>query len=136
MRQTLDNLKISRRHRATIVKDHPTLRGMLKRAKEFIAWCDADAEIIGALLDGRGMMKGGRPVPKNDLEKLGFKSMNEMAKVIASGDRSLSSIKDLKPSFALAPPRGGYKKSTRRSYGQGGVLGANPALKSLVKIMI
>lgn len=109
---------------------------MLIRAKEFIAWCDADVEIVSALLDGRGMMKGGRPVPKNDLKALGFKSMNDMAKVIASGDRSLASIKDLKPSFALAPPRGGFKKSTRRSYGEGGVLGANPLLKNLVKIMI
>ena len=48
----------------------------------------------------------------------------------------LSAVKGLRPFFNLSPPRGGFKVSTRRKFGEGGVLGMNPKLPELVRRMI
>ncbi|TBR23270.1 MAG: 50S ribosomal protein L30, partial [Candidatus Nitrosotenuis sp.] len=49
---------------------------------------------------------------------------------------SLNKLKPLKPWFALAPPRSGFKRSTRKTYGEGGILGKNKDLIELVRRMI
>ena len=38
--------------------------------------------------------------------------------------------------FRLNSPRGGFKRSIRRQYGQGGILGPNPKLPDLVRAMM
>ena len=48
----------------------------------------------------------------------------------------MSKIKPLKPWFALSPPKLGFKRSTKRLYGQKGILGHNKELTTLVKRMM
>jgi len=48
----------------------------------------------------------------------------------------MTKIKPLKPWFALSPPRKGFKRSTKRLYGQKGILGHNKELTALVKRMM
>jgi len=55
---------------------------------------------------------------------------------LAEGKTSLTKLKPLKPWFALSPPRHGFKRSTKRMYGQKGVLGQNKELDTLVRNMI
>ena len=59
-----------------------------------------------------------------------------MASSLAEGKTSLAKLKPLKPWFALAPPRHGFKKSTKRMYGQKGILGQNKELGTLVRNMM
>ena len=47
-----------------------------------------------------------------------------------------SAIGGMLPYFALAPPKGGFKRSTRRQFREGGTLGPNPELPTVVKRMI
>jgi large subunit ribosomal protein L30 len=42
----------------------------------------------------------------------------------------------IKPWFALAPPRKGFKRKTKRMYQEQGILGENKELLDLVKNMI
>jgi large subunit ribosomal protein L30 len=55
---------------------------------------------------------------------------------LAEGKATLSKLKPLKPWFALAPPRHGFKRSTKKLYGQKGVLGQNKELGAMVRNMI
>ncbi|KAG2473998.1 MAG: hypothetical protein NPMRTHETA2_620001 [Nitrosopumilales archaeon] len=55
---------------------------------------------------------------------------------MAEGQISLSKLKPLKPWFALSPPRHGFKRSTKKMYGEKGVLGQNKELGALVKNMM
>jgi large subunit ribosomal protein L30 len=55
---------------------------------------------------------------------------------LAEVKATLSKLKPLKPWFALAPPRHGFKRSTKKLYGQKGVLGKNKELNVIVKRMI
>ena len=71
-----------------------------------------------------------------DITAIGFKSMDELASALTEGKTSLSKLKPLKPWFALDPPRQGFKRSTKRLYGQKGVLGHNKELSVIVKRMM
>ncbi len=55
---------------------------------------------------------------------------------MADGKATLSKLSPLKPWFALAPPVHGSKRSTKKLYGQKGVLGANKELDTIVRRMI
>ena len=55
---------------------------------------------------------------------------------LANGETALKNIEGLKPFFRLSPPKGGYKISTRRSSGQGGVLGQYSNLLTLTERML
>ncbi len=65
-----------------------------------------------------------------------YKTIDELANALADGKTSLTKLKPLKPWFALSPPRHGFKKSTKRMYGQKGILGQNKELGTLVRNMM
>jgi large subunit ribosomal protein L30 len=75
---------------------------------------------------------------------LGFKTYADLANAILKGETTstLSSIKGpanglaLKPFFGLSPPKGGFKRSSRRAFREGGILGENPLLPEIVRRMI
>ena len=84
----------------------------------------------------RGQKVGGAKISSSDFEPWGFKSIKDMSQSISSGDVTLKNIEGLKPFFRLSPPKGGYKLSTRRSSGQGGVLGQYSKLLTLTERML
>jgi large subunit ribosomal protein L30 len=71
------------------------------------------------------------------LEGLGFKSHADLANAIMT-DESPSRLasKGLKPFFGLSPPKGGFRRSSRRQFREGGILGENPQLADILKRMI
>ena len=71
-----------------------------------------------------------------DLKALGFANAAELGAALADGKTSLSKLKPLKPWFALAPPVHGFKRSTKKLYGQKGILGSNKELDTIVRRMI
>lgn len=136
IKDTLKQLHLDHRYRATIVPDNPVFRGMLSKVKDRAAWYTVDDSTVEMLMEKRGRREGWKPLEKGDLGKIGFKSFKTLAKAVGSGKTVLPSIKGVKPFFALAPPRGGFKRSTRRMYRQGGILGENPELLKLVESMV
>ena len=136
VRETLEQLHIRRRFRATIVPDTPVYRGMLQAAKDHVAWFSVEPSLISKLLKLRGKKEGWKPLSETDVNQLGYKSLNELSKAIASGKARLNSLTGIKPVLALPPPKGGFKRSTRRNYNQGGILGSNPELPGIVESML
>jgi len=136
VKDTLKMLGLNTRYRATIVPDTHSYRGMLLRAKEHLAWCETTPSLIKQLLEKRGCMQGWKPLRPEDVKELGYKDLDSLAEALDSAEVTLSKLKGLKPSFALHPPRGGFKRSTRRAYSQGGILGLNPDLPKLIEAML
>lgn len=62
--------------------------------------------------------------------------IDKVASAISQNQLYLSKIPGIKPWFALSPPKGGFRKKSKRSYSQNGVLGENKELVSLVKRMM
>jgi len=136
VKKVLEQLHLTKRFRATIIPDTPDYRGMLKLAKDHIAWCPVDASFISKLIEKRGRKEGWKPLSLKEIEKMNFKSFSDIVRSLENGEISLKEVKGIKPFFALSPPKGGFKRSTRRQYSQGGVLGEFPELISIVEKMI
>jgi len=131
-RKTLEQLHICRRYSATIVPNESAYVGMLRRVKDKVAWCYADAETTRNLLKHRGVVYGSIDYPWMKSED----ELNKIATQLADGRMKLKDVEGLKPWFRLTPPRGGFRRSLRRGYAQRGLLGENPELPKIVDRMI
>lgn len=135
-RETLKLLKLDKKFRATIIPAKDNTLGMLNKVKHYVSWQELDVSLAKELLDKKARTTGYKKPSSEDISKTGFKTLDEIASSLAEGKTSLSKLKPLKPWFALAPPRHGFKRSTKRMYGQKGVLGQNKELSTLVRNMM
>jgi len=133
---TMTLLKLDKKYRATILPAKDNTLGMLRKVQHYIAWVELDASLAKELIDKKARKGGYQKITADDLKELGFESSEALAKALSEGKATLSKLKPLKPWFALSPPRFGFKKSTKRLYGEKGVLGQNKELGNLVRNMI
>jgi len=133
---TMTLLKLDKKYRATILPAKDNTLGMLRKVQHYVTWTEIDASLATELVDKKARKEGYQKITANDLKELGFASTEELGKALAEGKATLSKLKPLKPWFALAPPRLGFKKSTKRLYGQKGILGQNKELDTIVRRMI
>ena len=90
-----------------------------------------------ALLKSRGKLSNTKLLDDGALKALGFKTYADLAQAIIKGETTdRLSVKGLKPYFGLSPPKGGFKRSSRRQFREGGILGENPLLPEIVRRMI
>jgi len=134
--KTLQLLNLNKKFRATIVPKEPSFIGMLQKVKNYVAWCKADKDTIKILIEKRARKQGYKNIDDSDLKALGYTSIDELADALTDGKTTLSKLDILKPWFALAPPRKGFKRKTKRMYQNNGVTGENQELLSLIKNMI
>jgi large subunit ribosomal protein L30 len=133
---TLDSLNLAKKFRATIIAENSETLGMLRKVKDIVAWTSVDASFIKELLEKKGRKNGYKPIRDSDLPEE-YKNIEELAVAIAENKvTTLSKLKSIKPWFALAPPRGGFRRKTKTQYSQKGILGENQELIQLVKNML
>ena len=133
---TMSLLKLEKKYRATIIPEKENTLGMLRKIQHYVSWQEVDVETAKELLDKKARKTGYKKVTNEDITSIGFASIDELATALAEGKTSLSKLKPLKPWFALDPPRHGFKRSTKKLYGQKGVLGYNKELSVIVKRMM
>ena len=133
---TLDSLNLAKKFRATIIAENSETLGMLRKVKDIVAWTSVDASFVKELLEKKGRKNGYKPIRDSDLPEE-YKNIDELAVAIAENKvTTLSNLKNIKPWFALAPPRGGFRRKTKTQYSQKGILGENQELIQLVKNML
>jgi large subunit ribosomal protein L30 len=132
---TLDSLNLYKKFWATILPETQESLGMLKRIKDFVAWTTVDPSLVKDLLEKRGKGEGSESF-KLSSQVGDYHSVEELASDIAKDKVRLSNLQTVKPWFALSPPRGGFKKNTKRSYNQNGILGEDKELARLIRRMI
>jgi len=154
---TLENLHLNKKFRATIIPENNQTLGMLRKVKELVSWTSIDKEFIKEFIEKKGRLiesnlgtktatTGGQV---NNINNNDSKSSDEgenkkslsydfekIATDISQNQTYLSKITGIKPWFALNPPRGGFKKKSKRSFSQDGILGENKELVSLVRRMM
>ncbi len=133
---TLKLLKLEKKFRATIIPAQENTLGMLNKVKHYVSWQEAEVSMAMELLNKKGRKSGYKKITEEDIKKIGFKNIEELATSLAEGKTTMTKLKPLKPWFALAPPRHGFKKSTKKLYTQKGILGPNKDLGNLVRNMI
>jgi large subunit ribosomal protein L30 len=134
---TLKNLYLNKKFSATLVPETSEYLGMLRKINQWVAWSKADREIVKTLIESRAKNKN----PRSDsLSKAGnskdYSGIDELVEVLVNDKIKFSEQNNLKPWFSLNPPKGGFKKSTKRQFSDGGTLGSNKDLLEIVKKMI
>lgn len=134
---TLKNLYLNKRFSATLVPETSNYLGMLRKINQWVAWSKADSDIIKILIERRGKKKNplleSRDENKN---KSDYKGIDELVDVIVNDKVKFSDQNNIKPWFSLNPPKGGFKKSTKKQFSDGGILGNNKELLEIVKRMV
>jgi large subunit ribosomal protein L30 len=133
---TMNLLNLEKKFRATILPAKENTLGMLKKIQHYVSWQEIDISITKELLDKKGRKAGYKKITSEDLSEIGFKTMDELASSLSESKSTLSKLKPLKPWFAMDPPRHGFKRSTKKLYGQKGVLGHNKELITIVRRMM
>jgi large subunit ribosomal protein L30 len=129
-------LKLDKKYRATILPAKDNTLGMLNKVKHYVTWIPLETSLAIELIDKKARKDGYKKITLADLKELGFDSTEALGSALAEGKATLSKLKPLKPWFALAPPRYGFKRSTKKLYGQKGILGLNKDLGTLVRNMM
>ena len=133
---TLRLLKLEKKYRAIILPVKENTDGMLQKIQHFVSWQEVDLPTTKELLDKKGRRSGYKKITTEDISEAGFKTIDELATSLSEGKTTMTKLKPLKPWFALSPPRQGFKRSTKRLYGQKGILGYNKELTTLVRRMM
>jgi large subunit ribosomal protein L30 len=134
---TLKSLHLNKRFSATLVPETSNYLGMLRKINQWVAWSKADSDTIRILIEKRGKKKASElESEKKKKTKSEYKGIDELVTVIATDKIKFSEQNNIKPWFTLNPPRGGFKKSTKKQFTDGGILGNNKELIEIVKRMI
>jgi len=132
---TLTYLNLTKKYRATLISESQQSLGMLRKVKGQVAWTLADPGIIKDLLEKRGRKAGFKHISNSDLPKE-YDSIEQLGSAISENKISISEVDNIKPWFALTPPRGGFKRKTKNQYNEGGLLGECKDLVAIVRRML
>ena len=134
---TLKNLYLNKKFSATVVPETSDYLGMLRKINQWVAWSKADSDILKMLIEKRGKKK----TPKLDTQKESerkdeYKGIDELVDVIVNDKIKFSDQNNIKPWFSLNPPKGGFKRKSKKQFSDGGILGNNKDLLEIVKRMV
>jgi len=137
VRETLKMLRLTRNNYAVLIDNRPSFLGMLKTAQNFITWGEASKETVTALIEKRGKLVGGKKLTEEYAQKLGYKSLEELAEAILNCKVEYWKLPKIQPVFKLHPPTKGFKGKIKKSCNVGGELGyRGEKIKELIKRMI
>jgi len=130
-------LHLERSNNAVLIDDEPSFLGMLREAQNYVTWGEPSKEILTQLLTKRGRLLGNKKITEENLQKLGFKSIEEFAETVLSGRAKYWKLEKMQHCFRLHPPSKGFKGNIKKSYASGGELGdRGDAINELLKRML
>jgi large subunit ribosomal protein L30 len=132
---TLEKLRLNRINHGVLIKDNPSYRGMLQKAKDYITWGEIEPEVLTDLIYKRGRLSGRVRINEEYIkENTDYSSIEELANALLNSEIKPEDI-DMKPIFRLHPPRKGYE-GIRYSFNEGGSAGfRGDSINTLLKKM-
>jgi large subunit ribosomal protein L30 len=110
---------------------------MLRTAQHYITWGEITKETISALIKEKGRVIGDKKLTDEYAQRVGYKTLDDLAEAIHKVEVEYKNLKDVKPVFRLHPPSKGYKGKVKKSYMMGGATGyRGEAINGLIKRMI
>lgn len=116
-------LNLRRNNYAVLIDNRPSFLGMLKAAQNFITWGEVSKETVVELLKKRGRLVGNKKLTDEYAQRLGFKSLDELAEAIYACKVEYWKLPDVQPYFRLHPPTKGFRGKVKKGYEMGGELG-------------
>ena len=136
---TLNSLRMKTRYSTVLIRDDPSVRGMLQRIKDHVTWAEARKEDVDLLLSNRASTPHGLGLTSKLVkERSDLSGMSELVSGLFSGKVTLAKLRQMgiEPCFRLHPPRGGFPNSSKRPFTDSGELGfRKEGLHALLKRM-
>nr|AOZ56029.1 ribosomal protein L30/L7E [uncultured korarchaeote] len=138
IRHTLRLLRLTRKFHMILVRESPSIKGMLHKVKDYVTYGEISKDTLRDLIAKRGRGPGNVRITDEYLRKKSeFSTIEELADAIYSGKADIRRLKFIKPVFRLHPPRGGFKKTTKRHVTDKGELGyRGEAINKLIRRML
>ena len=134
--ETLKMLHLTRNCHATLIDDRPSYLGMLHKAKDYLAWGEVSEESVVLLLRKRGKLVGDKKLNDENVQGIGYESIDDLAKAVYELRVEYGSLRNVKPVFRLHPPRKGFSGKVKKSFAAGGVTGyRSEVINDLIKRM-
>ncbi len=138
IRDCLNLMKLHRKHRLIIAKNTPSMRGMIKKVKDYCTFGEIDAETLEEILTKRAKLPGNKDLTEAYVKKTIKSDIKSFSKAMSEGKSNLKDLPGLKTFFKLHPPIGGFERlGIKKPYSRGGSLGyRGKDMKKLVLKMI
>ena len=124
VKNTLNLLRLYRKNFCIVVDDNPSVKGMIKKVKDYVTYGEIDEATYKILIEKRGEEYKGREQDRKG--KIKYKKF-----ILVNG-------KKLKPFFRLSPPKKGFgRKGIKVGFKAHGALGyRGNKINELLKRMI
>lgn len=116
-------LNLARNNYAALIDNRSSFLGMLKAVQNFVTWGEISKETLKTLLVKRARLKGDKRLTEEYLQKIGYKSIDELADAIFNCKEEYWLLGNIVPFFRLHPPSKGFKGSVKKSVAAGGESG-------------
>ena len=138
VKDTLKFLKLIRKNSCVIVELTDSVKGMLLKVKDYVAWGEIDKETAKELLAKRGRIVGNKSLTENYLKEKVNLTFEGFVKDFFDNKNNLKDVPGLKPFFRLKPPEKGFeRKGIKKPFSLGGVLGyRKDTINDLIRRMI
>ena len=137
IRSTMEKLQLDRKNHCVLVPEKADIRGMLEKARDYVAYGNVKEETLIKLVEKRGRGKGDVLITPAFLKEHQMDSAKGVVDALVKGTKTLLQM-GIKPVFRLNAPRKGFgKKGIKQSAGLKGPLGfhAEGMDKMLVQMM-
>ncbi len=135
-RETLELLRLTKTNHGILVANTLSMKGMLKRVQSYVTWGEVSKETLCELLTKRGRLAGDKKLTDEYAQKVGAKSVKDLASQIAACKLDYAKLPDIQPIFKLHPPKKGFKGTTKKNFRAGGEAGyRGEAINDLLKRM-
>jgi len=136
-RETLQFLHLTHTNHAVLVDSRPAYKGMLQRVNSYVTYGEPTKETVVMMLQKRGRLAGDKKITDEYLQKIGYKSFEDLAEAIVTCKVVFQKLPDVTPLFKFHPPSKGYKGKTKKGFKAGGEAGyRGEAINELVQRMI
>jgi large subunit ribosomal protein L30 len=105
--------------------------------QHYVTWGEITKETLSGLIKEKGRLIGDKKLTDEYAQKVGYKTLDDLAEAIYKTEVEYKSLQGVKPIFRLHPPSKGYKGKVKKSYRMGGATGyRGEAINDLIKRMI
>ena len=121
---TFTRLRLQKKFSCVLLTETPEHLGMLKKLTQHLAYGTVSQDTIKLLMIKRGRMLGNKPIDEKKITDSFISQAME------------GKVKGFKPFFRLQPPKGGFKRDSRRVYPQGILGNWKDKIAELLEVMI
>ena len=136
IRDTFKMLRLNTVNNCVIVPETPSLKGMVKKMRDYVTYGEIDKEMLVDMLKKRLRLRGKKRIEEKKLKKVtGYDSFEKLAEALIADKVKLKDLKEVETTFRLTPASKGLK-SIKKHYPKGDLGYRGKEINKLLQRMI